>query len=378
MSPSKMNALIYSLCATGLTSAAPHKREWYPTVNAIEELGNISEPGLNRDSCGSVRIADRVLWACRDTQPYDGNGIPTTPVWSSSAGWTNFNAFGTPELGLYSPRYQVPFYPYSSDQCGGSSVGDCGDGTRYALWPDQPPIITNSNGNTVTGYTWVRNTHIAGLDPVGGNDPSTTLYKFVFDSGNSDRSAIPSPSIVNENWWGANSIPFGAYGSVVKDGTAYLFGQPSNKSVCLAKVPADSIEDRSRYQYYVNGAWTNSTPGLGDTGSCNIPNVSAGGQGTYYFSYHWNKWVWIGQGGFSVSSYFLVTTADEIEGPWAEPKFFYQGHDGSYSLGAYTLQAHPGLSASGVADSNAIFITYTKSDTNAQIYSTPLVRITWN
>ena len=103
------------------------------------------------------------------------------------------------------------------------------------------------------------------------------------------------------------------------------------------------LEDRSQYQYYVNGAWTNTMPGLGDSGSCNIPNVSAGGQGTYYFSYYWNKWVWIGQALFSVSSAFMVTTADNIEGPWAEPVFFYQGHDGTYNLGAYTLSSAPRL-----------------------------------
>ena len=119
-------------------------------------------------------------------------------------------------------------------------------------------------------------------------------------------------------------------------------------------------------------------PQLSNRSNCNIPNVSAGGQGTYYFSYYWNKWVWIGQEVYSVSSRFMVTTTDNIEGPWEQPVFFYQGHDGTYELGAYTLQAHPGLSASGYADSNAIFISYTKSDTEAQIYSTPLVRIIWN
>ena len=372
-------SLAFGLWIGKLATASPQKRGWYPTVNAIEELGNISESGLNRDSCGSVRVGDRVLWTCRDTQPYDANGIPTFPVWSSSAAWTNFDSGGTPQTGMYSPREETPFYPYASDECSGSTVGDCGDGTRYALWPDQPPIITSTVGSTVTGYTWVRKTHISGLSPVSGEeDPGTTLYKFVYDTSDGDRNAIPSPSIVNENWWWPNTIPYGAYGSVVKDGTAYLFGQPSNKNVCLAKVPVGGIEDYSQYQYYYNGAWQSDIPQLSDSANCNIPNVSAGGQGTYYFSYHWNKWVWIGQGLFSVSSYFMVATADNIEGPWEAPVFFYQGHDGTYGLSAYTLQAHPGLSASGFADSNAIFISYTKSDTDAQIYSTPLVRITWN
>lgn len=375
MTAFKMNTLLYGLLATGLASTIPQKRaEWYPTVSSIEEWGVVDEQGLNRDSCGSVRVGDRVLWTCRDTQPVGSNGVPTLPIWSSSAAWTGFNIFTTPDPKMYSPKKMVPFYPYSGDQCGGNTAGGCSDGTRYALWPDSPPIITSNLGNYFVGYTWVRNSHIKGLGPVGSSNPSTTLYKFVFD--NTDHNAIPSPSIINENWWGTDTISFGAYGSVVKDGIAYLFGQPSNRNVCLAKVPTDKIEDRSQYQYYVNGAWTKSVPSLANSGSCNIPNASAGGQGTYYFSYHWNKWVWIGQAGISISSYFMITTADKIEGPWATPKFFYQGHDGSSGLPAYTLQAHPGLDATGVADQNAIFISYTKADTDR--YSTPLVRIHWN
>ena len=38
------------------------------------EMGNVADPHLNRDSCGSVRIGDRALWACRDTQATDDSG----------------------------------------------------------------------------------------------------------------------------------------------------------------------------------------------------------------------------------------------------------------------------------------------------------------
>jgi hypothetical protein len=115
-----------------------------------------------------------------------------------------------------------------------------------------------------------------------------------YNVGNTDRNALPTVTLVDENFWLYGSIPYGVYGNVIKDGTAYLFGKPSNGVISLAKVPAASIEDKSKYQYWVNGAWTSSMPRIGDT-NISIPNVSAGGQGTYYFSTYWNKWVWIGQ-----------------------------------------------------------------------------------
>lgn len=215
----------------------------------ISRIGRRFRSSLNRDSCGSVRIGDRALWTCRDTGRYDSGGNPVNPLWSSSAAWTNFGADGTPQLTMYSNRDETPYYTYAQDQCPGSTVGDCGDGTRYALWPDSPPIIASTNANTVIGYTWVRNGHIAGLDPVQGEEnPSTTLYKLEFNTDNGDRNALPAATRVNENWWSINSIPFGAFGSVVKDGTTYLFGQTSDRSICLAKVPTGSIENLSEYR----------------------------------------------------------------------------------------------------------------------------------
>jgi hypothetical protein len=115
-----------------------------------------------------------------------------------------------------------------------------------------------------------------------------------YDINNPDRNALPTTTVVNENFWPHNSIPYGTYGSVAQDGIAYLFGKPSNGHIALAKVPVHSVEDISKYEFWVNGAWTSTMPGLNDTGVI-IPNVSAGGQGTYYFSEIWNKWVWIGQ-----------------------------------------------------------------------------------
>jgi hypothetical protein len=162
----------------------------------------------------------------------------------------------------------------------------------------------------------------------------------------------------------------------VQGGTAYLWGQGSDKNVALARVPVSSIEDASQYEFYVNGAWTSNKPALGNT-AAKIDNASAGGQGTYYYSQAWQSYVWIGQAGISVSADFYITTAPAPEGPWIQPIHFYSGVNGNFSLGAYSLQANPGLSP---ADQNEIYLTYTKTDAvgdNVALYTTPLILVQW-
>ncbi|KAI1366319.1 hypothetical protein F5Y08DRAFT_337711 [Xylaria arbuscula] len=396
--------LLGSLLLQGVSSSTISKRAFTPTVKSATVIGNVADPAINRDSCGSTRVGDRVFWTCRDSQPFDSNGVPILPLWASSASWSNINADGTPDLLQYGGGgSQDPYFPYQADECNTNTAGSCADGTRYALWPDSPPLVTSTDGNAVTAYTWIPITPIQPFYLVHTNhftgfylanaivilidssfstsdpDPATSLYKMTYSLDNSDRDALPTVSLVDENFWLYGGIPYGAYGSVVKDGTAYLFGKPSNGNIALAKVPAGSIEDKSQYQYWVNGAWTSSLPGLNDA-TVNIPNVSAGGQGTYYFSDFWNKWVWIGQAGISVSADYFITTADEITGPWESSVNFYTGETGTYPLGAYTLQAHPGLNSGGSTATNEIYISHTKNDAYADtaLYSTPLIHIEWN
>ncbi|KAI0456039.1 hypothetical protein F5B21DRAFT_523035 [Xylaria acuta] len=360
--------LFGSLLLEGVSSSCViHKRGFIPTVKSVTVVGNVADPAINRDSCGSTRIGNRAFWTCRDSNPYDSNGNPILPIWSSSASWSNFNADGTPGLQQYGGGgSQDPYFTYTAGECSDNSAGGCSDGSRYAIWPDLPPLVASTANNVVTAFST--------NDP----DPATSLYKLTYDLGTSDANALPKVTLVNEDFWTYGSIPFGNYGNVIKDGTAYLFGRPSNGVLSLAKVPVGSIEDRSQYQYWVNGAWTSSMPRINDA-NIEIPNGSAGGQGTYYFSTNWNKWVWIGQAAVSVSADFFITTADSITGPWESPVNFYSGQTGTYYLGAYSHQAHPGLNAAGTS-TNEIYISYTKNDVfgSSTLYSTPLIHIQWN
>jgi hypothetical protein len=367
---------------------------YIPTVSGTPQLLGVAQnPVIDRDSCGSSRFGDRAFWTCRDSEPYDSNGIPTLPIWSSSASWTDFDADGTPLLQevdspgfngtgllMYGTDNEQPFFPIPADLCGDNTAGGCADGTRYALWPDQPPLVTSTaDDGSIVAYTWIRQAHInsglGDLDP----DPPVILYRVDYSPATAAPADQPTVTIVEEDFWSADDFGYGDYGGVVKDGIAYLYGHNSANSIGLAKVPVGSVEDKTAYEYYVNGTWVGgANPGVNASGIA-IPNVSAGGQGTYYFSEVWGLYVWIGQASNTASPNFYVTTAPSPEGPWDTPFLFYAAPPGNYLFGGYTLQAHTSLLANDTE--NAIYLTYTKIDLNsagtASYYTTPLVYVQW-
>jgi hypothetical protein len=118
----------------------------------------------------------------------------------------------------------------------------------------------------------------------------------------------------------------------VQGGTAYLWGQGSDKNVALARVSVGSIEDASQYEFYVNGSWTSKKPALGNT-AAKIENASAGGQGTYYYSQPWQSYVWIGQAGISVSADFYITTAPHQRALGSSQFIFIRGLMGIFLWG---------------------------------------------
>lgn len=153
--------LLGSLLPHGVSSAILATGAFTPTVGKATVVGNVADPAINRDSCGSTRIGNRAFWTCRDSQPYDSNGVPILPIWASSASWSNFNADGSPGLQQYGGGgSRNPYFPYTADECNGNSAGACADGSRYAIWPDSPPLVTSSINNIVTAYTWIRKAHI--------------------------------------------------------------------------------------------------------------------------------------------------------------------------------------------------------------------------
>lgn len=363
---------------------------YIPTVSGTPQLlGLVQNPVIDRDSCGSTRFGDRAFWTCRDSEPYDSNGNPTLPIWASSASWTDFDADGTPLLQevdspaangtgllMYGADNKTPFFPIPADLCGSNTAGGCTDGTRYAIWPDQPPLITSTDDDgNIVAYTWIRQAHITNaledLDP----DPPAILYRVNYTPATAD---LPTATVVEEDFWTAEEFPYGVYGGVVSDGVAYLYGHNSVNTVGLARVPVGSVEDKSAYEYYVNGTWVDTAnPGVNATG-ISIPNVSAGGQGNYYFSEVWGLYVWIGQASNTASPDFYVTTSASPEGPWDTPALFYAAPPGNFFLGGYSLQAHPGLLANDTE--NGIYLTYTRpvvNDAGVSYYTTPLIYVEW-
>lgn len=373
-----MKFSLLAACLVHITLAVPSNQEKRDSTKPVvkgtpQVVGILADPSLNRDSCGSSLFGDRALWVCRDTQHYDSDGIPNLPIFTSSASWSDLVTGGGSQLTMYGDNQDNSFYPLVPGNCDDNQAGICSDGTRYPLWANAPPLVTSSDSSgTTTGYTWISNSHISGLSDLIQH-PSVALYRVTYTSG---ASGPPKAELINQAFWAENDIPFGTYGGVVQDDIVYIWGQATGGSVNLARVPVANVEDKSKYEFYVNGGWTTTQPELGD-GAATMENASAGGQGTYYFSNHWKSFVWIGQASNSVSADFFITTSPAPEGPWTEPVKFYSGVNGNYSLGAYTLQANPALS---LPDSNEIYLTYTKTDAvgdNVALYTTPLILVEW-
>ncbi|GAM91707.1 hypothetical protein ANO11243_097600 [Dothideomycetidae sp. 11243] len=352
---------------------------------------------LQHDSCGSVRVGSRALWVCRDTRQYDGSTATVHgAIVPNSASWTDFDKAGNPSIihdaprgagstgsnsvllmygGSYNPSDAEPFYPVPVNEC--PTRGFCSGGTRYAIWPGQPPMIASAtDSQAVLAYTWIRQNHEEKLQPVAADQP-TTLYKVEYNLAAQTSDLAPNTTTVNAAFWQSGEWGFGAYGSLVYDNVAYLYGQNEDRTaVALAKVDTDGVEDRSKYLYYVDGEWISTLPSLANP-SVSIDNLGLGRQGTFYFSEAFECFIWIGEyeNDSNTTMNFKITTAPAPEGPWIEPYTIYSAPLGNGTFGGYSIQAHPSL----VRDSptnRSIYLSFTQQwsqDTFGGSYVTPLI-----
>lgn len=221
----------------------------------------------------------------------------------------------------------------------------------------------------MTAYTFIKTSHLKGLTGLG--TPPCSLYRVDYDP--SKDTNLPVATIVETVFWDSEYVPYGDAGFVVHNGIAYLYGA-STSGVALAKVPVGSVENKSAYQYYVNGAWTKTLP-LASASGINLENFGSGGQGTVYYSSHWNSFVWIGGSEYPGAAMY-ISTAPHPKGPWTPNTNFWTGPDGDSGLGAYSVQANPAL---GNPKGNGIYVSYTAIDdfTGTSLYYTPVYEILW-
>lgn len=396
-----------------------------PRMKKATYLANVTNPALTRDSCGSARVGDRVLWTCRDTENYDvvAGKLQALPIVTNTAAWTDLSVHGGPSLAagpvgaasdgvkpillMYGgDNLTLPaYFPVQETQCPDS--GACEDGSRYAVWHDQPPLIAHqyADGSAIA-YTWIPNQQLKGINTCITENPSHSLFKQTY-TPSADINAMPHVEVVAPRFYRENQIGFGRYGSMMYNNTAYLYGQTSDRHTVLARVSADQIENISAYEYYqtTTHTWIDTAPVFNTSheaittpsssgtfvsripliahiqSSYIIPNAGYGGQGTFYYSSYFSRFIWIGQssGLDGTSAHFYITTAPAPEGPWEAPTMLFAGENGDDAIAAaYTLQAHPALLPSGpeVASENGIYVTWTQQwqeGTVSSRYVTPLV-----
>ena len=390
------------LLANGEPTFAHPSPRWsqspvYPKLKSSHLLGDVIDPSLQRDSCGSVRWGDRALWVCRDTEFLidDSYTLLVNGTFAnfttSTASYTNFKWDGTldfepvkatpylnytSQLTMYGSNNAESFYAIQADECDQNQAGSCSDGTRFAIWPSVPPTIASEGPDgSIEAFTFIRNEHITDTLGVVTPEPSTSLYKLTYSpSVEGEGDTLPNVQIVTERFWQENQFAYGDYGTVVHNGWAYLYAQNSKQDVALAKVPVTSYDDQSQFQFWVNGSWSKEVPSSINDTAAYLTNAGAGGQGTYFWSDAWNCFVWLGGPALFPVPTLYVSTAPEPQGPWIEPYAILNVVGGNYTLPAYSFQAHPGLVSNPW--SKEMYISYTKVDgygsTDFGIYSQPV------
>lgn len=355
-------------------------------------LGLVGDPSLNRDSGGSVRFGNRILWTYRDTQLCNPDGsVRMFPIISSTASWSDYNSTksgpalqptqgGDPLKTLVLQQYgknseSQSFFPALPHICS-APAGNKNDGTRIALWPDQPPLVTEETPQgKITAYAFIKQSHIGHDLSVKTLHPATILYRLDHHPS-SHHHNLPQVSIISETFWQEKEIPYGVYGTLLhpENGYIYLYAQSTQHQISLARVPTSHIHSRAHYEFYLHHAWSSEMPRLEQSG-IEIPHASAGGQGTYFWHEKWACFVWMGGDAFPGAEMY-VTTAPRPEGPWLRPERFYTGLAGRHFLGAYSVQAHPALGFGEEGD--GVFLTWTRNDGQDEEgrivgYTTPLV-----
>ncbi|CAK1354844.1 hypothetical protein CB0940_01353 [Cercospora beticola] len=353
-----------------------------PQFKSAKYVGNVTDPSLDRDSCGSTRIGSRAFWTCRDTMAFI-NGESKFPIYMNTAAWSPLGAgvvssgpVGAGSTGknaiLQMYGEHIEYFPAQADNCP-VGHGQCSDDSgRWVYWPNSQPIVTQVSSTRFTAYQFIAKSKIKGFMPVGG-PPAYMLWKQVY-TGTSDKNKVPAATVVAQAFWKAGEIGYGDYGNVIRNGYAYLYGKVNDPDPpALARVKLGYMENKSAYEYYVSGKWVKTMPKITDSGII-IPNCGAGWQGTYYYSAFYKSFIWIGQKYGQPVAWFYISTAPAPEGPWVEPYILWKGQDGTGFVGAYTLQANPALLPSSDASENAIYLTWTQPY-NSGPYITPLAYI---
>jgi hypothetical protein len=181
----------------------------------------------------NIHPGDRTFWTCRDTQVLAQDG-DTTAFITSTASYSNIGSAGVPRLSLpdKDPLSDVvlrqygdnsekqAFFPVIAPGCPPPS-GACSNGSRYALWPDQPPMVAQRRDDgSLVAYTWIGRSIIEEDLKTLTPFPATTLYRVNYKPSQDQGNRLPDAKIVDQEFYGVNEIPYGVYGNIVRNGVA--------------------------------------------------------------------------------------------------------------------------------------------------------------
>jgi Domain of unknown function (DUF4185) len=331
--------------ASAACGSAPSK------VASVKEMGTFPNPPrcTARDVGMSARLGDESVWIFGDTffsEPAEDGFKVRSSTWS----WTAAPNIGAVDHALGADGKPLQLLPNTADELA-YNVAHRDEPRRHTPWP--LAIVSNGDRAIVFYLNMV-------TGPNGGFD-------FASVSGSvatwSDRTLpatrIEPPIFSNEEPdWGAAALLVGS------DVYAYACDGDLPKPCKLARVPFDTIGDRSRYSFWTGTEW-----------SSDWRDAKTVFDGAPLFSVHWNDHlgafiaIYMEPGGNEMR----YRAAPKPEGPWTDAIAFGRGEAGSDGSSPYALIAHPELAREGGA---VDVLSYTRT-TGFLVQETRLVELRW-
>lgn len=268
-----------------------------------------------RDGGGSGRLFGRSVWAYGDTilslddiegSNWHHNSFSSTEDFNASDGITGFSepldAAGAPQY-LIAPTADEAAYnaAHRGDPC---AEAPCG--ARWAVWPGSP-VFDEKRGRGIIPYGLI---HAEPGDfNFYGVGHSFALW--------SDFNAPPERPIVNEGaefptlLFGKDEPSFGN-APIILDDFLYSIacdGDGFDKPCKLARVALDNLFDRSRWEYWGDGEWSND-----------IANAQDLFEASDILTVDQNPYLGLFTAIYSDpgSNAVVIRTAQELTGPWSD------------------------------------------------------------
>ncbi|KAK9471443.1 uncharacterized protein V1510DRAFT_404127 [Dipodascopsis tothii] len=278
---------------------------------------------IYRDGGGSCTLGNRTFWFFDDTEAYAADGSFAGFASNSLAVANSFNHLGwLTDVTVNKSTGVFPAIPFTASEY----VVRNSQTSRYAIWTYTNCVEVS---RTEAAHFWqvVKYTAANEYSTIG----VTQAYYTLDEAAN--RLSVERPK---QLYLDNTVYEYGAFGNIVIDGYAYLYGldtiYSSRYDVHVARAPLTSIKDQSTWQYYdaSTGTWSSTIthPSARRRSAAVIQGTMPFSSGAFFFSQYHNQYCLVFFNNW-IDSTFRILFADTPVGPWdTNNKVLYKSDKG--------------------------------------------------